>query len=150
MADKISKMQTPAPVNEQPQQESFLEEIFDTRAYDKKIKQAQNGLFVVAVIYLLAGIVQIFADDSEDWLINIGVTVVVAAIFLALAFWVKKNPLPALVIAITLYFAIIIFNAIAEPASLVRGLFFKAAMVVLLIKGIIAADEARQLKKISR
>lgn len=146
-------METLTPGNEPtqaPKQESVLEDIFDTREYDKKIKQAQNGLFIVAAIYLLVGIIQIFSDDSEDWLINTGVIVVVAAIFIALALWAKYKPLTALIIALALYLLIFILNGISDPSLLLKGVLYKAAMVVLLIKGIVAANDAQQIKKIGK
>jgi len=143
-------METLTPGSEQPQQQSVLEDVFDTRAYNKKIKQAQNGLYIVAAIYLIVGIIQLFTDNSEDWGINIGIIVAVAAIFIALAFWAKYNPLPALIIALGLYLLIFILNGIADPSLLIKGILYKAAMVVLLIKGIIAANDAQQIKKIGK
>ncbi len=142
-------MNNPATQKDQPQK-NLLDDVLDTAQYDKKVKQAQNALFIVTVVYLIGGIIQIFTDNSEEWLINLSIIVVIALMFLGLGLWCKYKPVVALIIALVLYLGIFILTAVANPASIFRGLYFKAIIVVLLIKGIIAANDAQQIKKLGK
>lgn len=143
-------METPPPENQQHQQEDLLNEVIDTGEYDKKIKDAQNALLIVSGINLISGIVQILTDNSEAWLFALGIFVVIAGLFAALAFWAKYKPFAALLIGLILYIGIFILFAVLDPSSIIRGIIFKAIVVIYLIKGLIAANDAQQIKNLAK
>ena len=64
---------------------------------------------------------------------------VLAAIMALLAWWGRKAPLPAVLIATATYAVVIVANAIADPATLGQGLIMKIIIIAFLVKGIKAA-----------
>ena len=74
----------------------------------------------------------------EPWGVLI-VNLVIAAIMLVLAFWAKRAPLPAVLVATATYAVVIVYGAIADPASLAQGWLMKIIIIAFLIKGIKAA-----------
>jgi hypothetical protein len=67
------------------------------------------------------------------------VNLIIAAIMGALAFWSRRSPLPAVIIATATYVVVIVAGAIVDPATLGQGLILKIIIISLLVKGIKAA-----------
>ncbi|NJE06759.1 hypothetical protein E3E36_11570, partial [Thermococcus sp. M36] len=85
-------------------QTSLLDEsIIDTTEYDKKVKKARTTIFVVAVIQLLLGVFLAFKYDGLQMYISVGITAVIALVFVLLGLWCKSKPLTAIIIALSLY-----------------------------------------------
>ena len=64
---------------------------------------------------------------------------VLAAVMAGLAFWSRRSPLPAVLIAAATYAVVVVTNALAAPQTLAQGLFLKIVVVALLTRGIKAA-----------
>jgi len=144
-------METLTPNEEQPEQQSdFLDDIIDTREYDKKIKSAQNTIFIVAGVQLIFGLIVAFTGPEEVQNIQIGVAVVISAIFFGLGLWCKKKPFTAIIIALTVYSLLLISDAIYDPATIVKGAIVKAFIIIYLAKGIGAAKTAQEIRNIGK
>lgn len=67
------------------------------------------------------------------------VNLVLAAIMAALAWWGRRAPLAAVLVATATYAVVIVANAIADPATLGQGVILKIIIIAFLVKGIKAA-----------
>jgi len=67
------------------------------------------------------------------------VNLVLAAIMAGLAWWGRKAPLAAVLIATATYAVVIVASAIADPATLGQGIIVKIIIIAFLVKGIKAA-----------
>ena len=67
------------------------------------------------------------------------VNLLLSAIMVLLAWWGRRAPLAAVLIATATYAVVIVANAIAEPATLGQGIIIKIIIIAFLIKGIKAA-----------
>jgi len=143
-------METPLDENNQLQDEDLLNvnDVIDTSVYDKKVKDAQNAIFIVAGVQLVFGVILAFAGNEELRNFQIIFSVIVSAIFFGLAFWSKRMPFTALIIALSLYLLIQILNAINDYSTIYKGIIIKAFIIFYLIKGIGAAKAAQDLKKL--
>jgi hypothetical protein len=85
------------------------------------------------------------ALEREPWLL-LGMNLFVAAIMGAFWLWSKRSVLPATISALGVYVALIVANAIYEPASIVQGLLVKIAVILALAKGVKSAVAARRIE----
>ncbi|MGD0843664.1 MAG: zinc ribbon domain-containing protein [Geobacteraceae bacterium] len=74
----------------------------------------------------------------EPWGILIQ-NLILAAIMAGLAFWGKRSPLAAVLIATAIYAVVIVTNAIINPESIGQGLYVKIIIIVFLTRGIKSA-----------
>jgi len=71
------------------------------------------------------------------------VNYLLAALFLGLFFWSRKAPLPATIVALCIYLAVNVLNAIIDPTTLLQGLVLKGFCIASLAAGIRAAVAQR-------
>jgi len=64
-----------------------------------------------------------------------------------LGFWTKKKPYYAIICALILYGIFIILNAVVDITSIYKGIIFKIAVIVFLIKGLKDAKAAQEMKE---
>ncbi len=69
----------------------------------------------------------------------LAVNLVLAAIMAGLAWWGRRAPLAAVLIATATYAVVIVANAIQDPATLGQGVIVKIIIIMFLVKGIKAA-----------
>lgn len=72
-----------------------------------------------------------------------GLNYLLALTMLGLYFWARKSPFPALVTALCIYLAVMVFNAVLDPKTLVEGGLLKILFLGAMIAGIKAALAAR-------
>lgn len=71
------------------------------------------------------------------------INLLLSAIMLVLAWWSRRKPLAAILIAAAIFAAVQVIGAIVDPATLVQGVIFKIIIVVILVKGIKGALSMR-------
>ncbi len=76
--------------------------------------------------------------------LELGLNLFLATLMIGLFFWAKNAPLPALIIATSIYVVLIVANAIYEPATIGKGIVIKIIVIGLLIRGIKSALSLRQ------
>ncbi|MDR3716157.1 MAG: hypothetical protein P4L51_25420 [Puia sp.] len=103
-------------------------------------------LFIVAGIQLL-GLFGIKAAEGPERTLTVGIVVFIALVFAGLGLWTKKKPYAAILTALIFYGALLILDAVFEPASLFSGLLLKIGIIVALISGLRNAKEGEDLKK---
>lgn len=70
-----------------------------------------------------------------------------AAIMVGLYFWSRRAALPALVTALAIFVTVHVVSAVLDPSTIAMGIFVKVFAVVVFVRGIRAALEARQLER---
>jgi hypothetical protein len=72
---------------------------------------------------------------------------VLAAIYLGLALWSKKQAVAAILSGLILFSVIQVVNMIVDPSTIVKGIIVKVAVIIYLIKGVQSAFDAQKIKK---
>ncbi len=85
------------------------------------------------------------AHDRGRVNLMLAINIAMAAIYLGLWWWAKRNPLPAALIALLLFITVTVINAVMEPTSMYQGVIVKVFFVVALARAIGAAKEERKL-----
>jgi peptidoglycan/LPS O-acetylase OafA/YrhL len=126
----------------------FTGDDFSMDGYDKHIRQARNAIFVAAGILLLNLIILLYnlPGGYEYAWIDILLWGAFIAGFIVLGFWTKKKPYYAIIGALVLYGGFILLNAVIDANTIFKGIIFKIAIIVYLIKALSDAKEAQQMK----
>jgi len=139
---------------EQPAAENNTETIFNgdefsMEGYDKHIRQARNAIFAAAIILLLNVIILAVAvPDTYEYLwLDVLIWGAFIAGFVVLGFWTKTKPYYAIIGALILYGLFIILSAVVDITSIYKGIIFKVAVIVFLIKGLKDAKAAQEMKE---
>jgi hypothetical protein len=123
----------------------FPESDFSMEGYDKHIRNARIILYILAGIFLL-GIFSVMPfDDNPLKLVMAGIMVLFAAAYIALAFWTKKKPYTAILIALILYISLQVLSFLLQPASIFQGWILKIIVILLLLLGLRNAKESQRL-----
>ena len=80
----------------------------------------------------------------------LGVNLFLAAIMAGLWVWGKKAPLPAILVALAVFVAVHVGNALVSPLTILQGVFVKIIAIVMLIRGIRAALAVREQERAQR
>lgn len=124
----------------------------------KKAKSAAGALLAVAVLTTIGGVLLLVAgqflvgepegqaDEGVIQLLAIG-TLGIAALYYGLWFWARRNPLPATLVGLVTYMSIIAINAAMDPATLIQGVLIKVIIIAVLIRGVRAGIQYRELQR---
>ncbi len=115
-----------------------------------QVKEAMDNLARFADAEVLAPIdgVTYTAGDLrarvqwEAWGVLV-VNGILAVLMAFLAWWGKRKPLPAILVATAAYAVVLIGSAVADPKTIAQGFIVKIIIVSVLVKGIRAALELR-------
>jgi hypothetical protein len=120
----------------------------DLHEVNKKIEKATNSLYALAAFSVISGILFYAATPEENNPLPVLIAnMVLSAIYLTLALFSKKQAVAAIVSGLSLFVVVQLLNMILEPASIVRGIIFKIAIFIYLIKGVQSAFEAQKIKR---
>jgi hypothetical protein len=120
--------------------------------FKQAAKQVAGVLFVVAILQLICGPIVLFAMPEvigakdmppEVLAITAAFMVAVCALFAGLGVWALYMPVPAGVVGLIAYGGLALMDIAAAPEVGFRGIILKVIIVVILIRGIIAASKAR-------
>jgi hypothetical protein len=110
---------------------------------DETTRKGGNALFVAAGFMVLGGLIIMLRDETGDGPILLLINIIVAAMYVGLGFWSKKNPFAAILVGLIIFVSLIIINAIVEPISIIQGIIVKVIVIGYLIRGLVAASKAR-------
>ena len=71
------------------------------------------------------------------------VNLILSALMLVLAWWSKRKPLAAILIATAIFLAVQVLGAIIDPKTIVQGVIMKLVIIAVLIRGINGALSLR-------
>jgi len=131
----------------EPVEESiFSEEDYSMEGYDKHVRNARIGLYVLAGLMLLT----IFAVDDKDDLsgkITIGFIVFIAGVYALLGYWSNKRPFTAILTGLILFVSLQVLNAIADPSTLLKGWYIRIGIPIYFILGLRNAKDIQDRRK---
>ncbi|MBL7741701.1 MAG: hypothetical protein JNK14_20955 [Chitinophagaceae bacterium] len=133
----------------------YAEELkqIEMQGYETAVRKARNALFWTAGLIFLGEMISMLRSETGFEPIILGIAIIEAGIFIALALWTKKKPYTAVVTGLIAFLGIIAFSAVVfgilEGAggvikSLASGIIVKIIILVTLIK---ALSDARALQK---
>lgn len=73
----------------------------------------------------------------------LGLNIFLAVIMFGLSRWSKSSPLPAIIVAASIYLAVNVLNAVLDPTTIAQGMIMKIFFISMFYKGIKSALEAR-------
>ena len=137
----------PAPeLQEKGPQATIFQDAFDAEPYKKSLKNARIWLYVIAGMQFLMGIYEYATTgDKTVAAIAFGIDSFIALIFLALALWSRKKPVPAFTTALTFYLLTVTGFMMLDSSNIFRGILVKIFVVIALIK---ANRDARKYEAI--
>jgi hypothetical protein len=125
----------------------------------QSMKRASTALLVVAVLQTIFGPIMLMIQKRQmeeaagpgaqveiepvAYVIVFGI----AAVFWALYFWARRNPLPAAIVGLVLFLTLHLIDAIADPTTLARGWLMKILIVAMLCQAISAGVKYRRLSQ---
>ena len=116
--------------------------ISDTR---DRIKNARIILFVIAGFNIIVPFFQYSNTDFGGVLI--GLSILIGLIFLVFGILAKRKPFISLLIPLILLLVFYLLDFIVEPATLFRGMLWKALFIGGLLYGLISIKESEKIKK---
>lgn len=126
----------------QQENESILEDAIDTSSYEKTLRNGRIWLYVIAGMQGLMGIYE-YATTQEQTiaLLALGIDFFIGAVFLTLALWSRKKPIPAFTLALILYIVFVVGFMLLDTSNMYKGILIKILVVIALIK---ANKDARE------
>lgn len=103
--------------------------------HSEHLKSAGTSLMWVAVLSAL-GAVLAFAMGGGDDVLLLVIGLACSAIYFGLWQWSKQQPLPAAATGLGIYVTLHAANAVADPATIVQGIFVKIAILVMLVRAV--------------
>lgn len=82
--------------------------------------------------------------QMEPWTV-LGTNLILALVMFGLFLYAKKSPLVAMIMALGVYVAVVILDAIVDPKSIGQGLYVKIIFIAILVNGIKSALELRKV-----
>ncbi|MBK7582516.1 MAG: zinc ribbon domain-containing protein [Myxococcales bacterium] len=107
---------------------------------EPRLARGRKWLGIMSFMYALWSVV--FGLIPGSWF-NLAVNMVLAAIQFGLWRWATKKLLPAAVTSLVLYATLLLVDAVADPASLFKGIVIKVFFVGFFVGSIRAGLEAR-------
>lgn len=116
---------------------------------DAMRKKAAGTLLAVTILQVLGSAITVAlqgdALEPAEWRFMVAIMLGIAGLFFALYLWARKNPLPAAITGLVVFVTLHALDAVADPASIPRGLLMKVIVLVLLISAIKAGLQYRQM-----
>ena len=141
------------PVPEQEPNQNVISDYYEgyqkleLQSAENQLRKTRNAIFAIAIILFISDLITMGISDTFD-ITTLMVSLVIAAIFVGLAFLTKKKPLTAILIALTLFIALWIFTiAVVGPQQIYRGILVRGIIIYFLITGIKHAREAERIRK---
>ncbi len=118
----------------------------------RHIRTGYRTLLAVGILQLLMGaVILALASAAPPDVQGLGLVAAFVAgigvVFLGLAFWAKKSPLPATVTGLVLFLSGWLIDAAADPSLALRGVVIKLVIAVFLARAVSAAVKHRALKR---
>jgi hypothetical protein len=132
-----------------------------TEQLAKQAKKSFGALLTVAILQTVFGAVIVAVSSNAQPIaggtqqgaeqVSVGVLSItvfgIATVFFGLAFWARKNPLPASIVGLVLFVSVHLLDALVDPTSIIRGILVKIIIISILVKAISAGVRHRALTR---
>ncbi len=118
----------------------------------RHIRTGYRTLLFVGILQIVLGaVVAVLAMIAPPEVQGLGLIATfvagIGAVFLALSFWARHDPLPATVTGLTLFLSSWLLDIIGDPSMALRGAIIKLAIALFLGRAVAAAVKHRALKR---
>jgi uncharacterized membrane protein len=121
---------------------------WDLKDLDQKIHNARLTLWIIAGLTFLFAIINYFShSDNDEAILLLILNIVIAIVFLLISSWAKEKPFSALILGLVAYVGLNLYFIMEGRQELNFAAIGKLIIVALLVKGIISAREAEEMKK---
>lgn len=119
----------------------------ELQSAENQLRKTRNAIFAIAALLFIGDLITMATSDQFD-LTTLITSLVIAAIFIGLAFLTKKKPLTAILIALVLFIALWVLTIVViGPEQIYRGILVRGIIIYFLITGIKHAREAERIRK---
>ena len=119
----------------------------ELQSAENNLKKTRNAIFVIAALVLIGNLIMMAVSDTFTTL-GLVIALLIAGVFIGLAFMTKKQPLGSVIIALVLFVALWVMDIVVlGPEYIIKGIIVKAIIVYFLITGIKHARETERLRK---
>lgn len=117
----------------------------------KTARKAVVALSVIAVFQFLGAVYFLLMSsdsryDSSKATMVAAVVAGIGLLFVGLALWAKRAPLPAAIVGLVIIGTLWLVDVIAAPENMARGIVIKLVIVIMLAQAIQAGIQHRRLK----
>jgi len=119
----------------------------------RKAKQAFGALLAVAILTFIFGLLLSFAlgragkEYAAMAVVLLVTNLILAGIYAGLAFWARKNPLPAALVGLVLFVTIHVINVVMDPMTIAQGIIVKIIIIAVLVRAIQAGTKHKKLRE---
>ena len=111
------------------------------------LKKARNAIFVIAGLILVGNLIMMGISDTFNT-VGLIITLLATGVFVGLAFMLKKQPLPSVIIALVLFVGLWVIDIVVLGRDyLFKGILVKAIIIYFLVTGIRHAKEMERVQK---
>ena len=110
----------------------------------KKIKNVQILLFILAGINILLGLYYLFILNDEMIFVDGIAVLITGLVFIGCAIWVNNQPLTGILAAFFFWVLLQVLAAIVTPSSIIAGVLLKVIIIGVFLKGISSAKDAKK------
>lgn len=111
---------------------------------NKKVRRARNLILVIAGLNFIAGLIYLLATELMADAVGM---LIAAVVYLGCAIWATRQPLMGFLAALSLFIIIWVVSAIVDPSYIYRGIILKIIFLVIFIRGISSARDAKNYEK---
>ena len=112
------------------------------------VKKARTALFVAAALIFIGELVSVAIQNIAFTPFIIGIAVIEAGIFVALAFWTRTKPFTAIVVGLIVFIGIWILAIVASGTQgAISGIIVRIIIISYLISALKPAREWENAKK---
>jgi FtsH-binding integral membrane protein len=115
----------------------------ETKAMLRAVKKAQAAMSLVVAVQVL-GVVYLLVTEELGTAMMV-VMLAIAALYVGLWAWCKRNPLVASIVGLVVFVVVHVVEALIDPAALARGLVIIVGIVAALVWAVASGIEHRKL-----
>lgn len=122
---------------------------------DQLARELRTGwitLLVVGILQLVgavavAGVSRLIPESARAYLFMSVMLGGVGAIFVAMSFWARRDPLAATLSGLVLFVSLWILDIVADPSTAAQGLLIRLVITAFLARALVAGIKHRALKR---
>lgn len=122
---------------------------------DQLARQLRTGwvtLLVIGILQLVgavavAGVSRLIPESARAYLFMSVMLGGVGAIFVAMSFWAKRDPLAATLSGLVLFVSLWVLDIVADPSTAAQGLLIRLVITAFLARALAAGIKHRALKR---
>jgi FtsH-binding integral membrane protein len=116
-----------------------------TKAMLRAVRKAQSAMLLVVAVQVL-GVVYLSVTEELSTPM-MGIMLAIAAVYVGLWAWCKRNPLEASIVGLVVFVVIHAIEALLDPAALARGVVVIVGITAVLVWAVVGGMQHRKLAR---